>query len=49
MVVLVGWRLVLREFVVEDWPAVHAYSAQPEVVRYQPWGPNTPEESCQLK
>jgi len=43
--VLIGPRLVLRELTVEDWPKVHAYSAHPEVVRYQPWGPNVPEES----
>lgn len=42
---LVGKRLILRELVEEDWPAVHDYSSRPEVVRYQPWGPNTPEES----
>ena len=45
MTMLIGRRLVLRELNVEDWPAVHAYSARPEVARYQPWGPNTPEES----
>jgi len=33
-------RLMLREFVLEDWPAVHVYASDPEVVRYMPWGPN---------
>jgi RimJ/RimL family protein N-acetyltransferase len=42
---LIGQRLVLRELDVADWPAVHAYSARPEVARYQTWGPNTPAES----
>jgi RimJ/RimL family protein N-acetyltransferase len=42
---LIGRRLVLRELTVEDWPDVHAYSARPEVARYQPWEPNTPAES----
>lgn len=45
MVVLIGEQLVLREVGLDDWPAVHAYSECPDVVRYQPWGPNTPEES----
>ena len=28
-------RLVLREFVEDDWPALHAIVSLPEVVRYQ--------------
>ncbi len=38
-------RLVLRELELSDWPAVHAYSSEPGVTRYQPWGPNTPAGS----
>ena len=38
-------RLLLRDFVVEDWRAVHEYGSDPEVVRYLPWGPNTEEDS----
>lgn len=34
-------RLVLRDFTMEDGPAVHRYGSDPEVVRYLPWGPNT--------
>lgn len=34
-------RLVLRDFTIEDGPAVHRYGSDPEVVRYLPWGPNT--------
>ncbi|GIE33146.1 N-acetyltransferase [Actinoplanes italicus] len=34
-------RLRLRPFRIEDAPAVHAYAADPEVVRYMDWGPNT--------
>ena len=45
MPVLTGPRLILRELDLDDWPAVHGYSARPEVARFQPWGPNTPEES----
>lgn len=33
--------LVLRELGAADWEAVHAYAADPEVVRYELWGPNT--------
>lgn len=38
-------RLVLRELALEDAPAVQAWAADPEVARYMPWGPNTPEET----
>ncbi len=37
--------LVIREFVPEDWRAVHAYAQDPEVVRYELWGPNTEAET----
>lgn len=33
-------RLLLRDFVKDDWPAVHAYASDPEVARYEIWGPN---------
>lgn len=36
---------MLREIVLHDWGDIHAYSSDPEVVRYLPWGPNTEEES----
>ena len=36
-------RLLLREFVQEDWEAVHRYDTDPEVSRYMEWGPNTEE------
>ena len=38
-------RLLLREFQEDDWQAVHEYGADPEVVRYMSWGPNTKEET----
>ncbi len=34
-------RLVLREFVVEDWPAVLAYQRDPRYLRYYPWADRT--------
>lgn len=42
---LCGERIVLRELMREDWPAIHAYASRLEVCRFQPWGPNTPEET----
>ena len=38
-------RLRLRDFVTEDWPAVHGYSSDTDVVRFMFWGPRTEEES----
>lgn len=38
-------RLLLRPYVAEDWPAVHAYAAIPEFSRFEAWGPNTVEDT----
>lgn len=38
-------RVVLRELMREDWPAIHAYASRLDVCRFQPWGPNTPEQT----
>lgn len=38
-------RLILRDYVVSDWKDVHEYCADPEVVRFMLWGPNTPEQT----
>ncbi len=38
-------RLILRDLMVEDWPAVHEYASDLEVVRYMDWGPNTEDET----
>ena len=40
-----GERLTLREFLADDFDAVHSYGSDPEVVRYMPWGPNTEDET----
>jgi len=45
MVSITTDRLVLREFVREDFDAVHEYGSDPEVVRYMNWGPNTRAET----
>jgi [ribosomal protein S5]-alanine N-acetyltransferase len=40
---LVTARLVLREFVEADWPALYAFESDPEAVRYQSYDPRTAE------
>ncbi|MFH1567225.1 MAG: GNAT family protein [Gemmatimonadota bacterium] len=34
-------RLLLRDFALDDWPAVHEYARRLEVARFMTWGPNT--------
>ncbi|WP_176736827.1 GNAT family N-acetyltransferase [Oligoflexus tunisiensis] len=34
-------RLILDEVTAQDVHAIHRYASDPEVVRYQNWGPNT--------
>jgi ribosomal-protein-alanine N-acetyltransferase len=38
-------RLILREFTLEDFDAVHVYGADPGVTRFTSFGPNTLAES----
>lgn len=38
-------RLVLREFVLTDEDAVHAFAADPLVTRFTDWGPNSIEDT----
>ena len=45
MVLLRTARLVLREFEVADWHALHDVESRPEVARYQSFEPRTAEES----
>jgi RimJ/RimL family protein N-acetyltransferase len=44
-VVTEGERLVLREFRDDDFEAVHAFTSDPDVVRYLPWGPNSEDDT----
>ncbi|WP_281976113.1 GNAT family N-acetyltransferase [Halobacillus litoralis] len=37
-------RIYLREVLPEDWAAFQPYSSNEETVKYQPWGPNTPDD-----
>jgi len=38
-------RLILREYAETDFEGVHAYSQDPETVRFMTWGPNSPEQT----
>jgi RimJ/RimL family protein N-acetyltransferase len=38
-------RIILREMEEKDFVAVHAYASQEKVCQYQPWGPNTEQET----
>lgn len=40
-------RLILREFVKDDFLSIHNYASDPEVVKYEVWGPNS-EKDTQL-
>ena len=43
--ILVSSNVLLREMVEKDWLDVHKYASNEEVCKYQPWGPNSEEES----
>src|SRR5687768_11897854 len=38
-------RLLLREYTLDDWPAVNAYTSDTQVVQYMSFGPTTPEQT----
>jgi hypothetical protein len=38
-------RLMLRNYLEEDWKTVHEYASEYEFSKYQIWGPNTVEET----
>jgi len=44
-IILATERLLLRDFVEDDWQAVHEYAVDPEVVRFMDWGPNTEQQT----
>ncbi|MDN4491971.1 GNAT family N-acetyltransferase [Ureibacillus aquaedulcis] len=45
---LVGNRVTLRELKETDWVDVHAYASLPPVSIYQPWGPNSEDDSWEF-
>lgn len=42
---LVSKRVILREMEETDWIDVHKYASLEKVCQYQPWGPNSEQES----
>ncbi|MEO0335094.1 MAG: GNAT family N-acetyltransferase [Pseudomonadota bacterium] len=38
-------RLILRDYKLQDWEAVHVYGSVPEFSQYEMWGPNTIEDT----
>jgi RimJ/RimL family protein N-acetyltransferase len=42
--VLTGPRVVLRELDQDDWEDVYSFASQPDMSRYQAWGPDTPDD-----
>lgn len=38
-------KVSLRRIEAADWPIVHSWASLPEFSKYQPWGPNTEEQS----
>lgn len=45
MINLKSERVILREMVETDWIDVHKYASLEKVCQYQPWGPNSEQES----
>ncbi|MCA1832372.1 MAG: GNAT family N-acetyltransferase [Actinobacteria bacterium] len=45
---LTGPRVVIREWNDGDATAILAYAADPDVVRFMPWGPHTPIEVAEF-
>lgn len=40
-----GLRVYLRELEHSDWQSIYAYASNPDVVRFQAWGPHSEEDS----
>jgi len=41
-------RLVLRDFRIDDWKAVHEYAADRRAVERMPWGPNSADQTIEF-
>jgi RimJ/RimL family protein N-acetyltransferase len=41
-------RLILRDFRIDDWKAVHAYAADRRAVTHIPWGPNSADQTIEF-
>jgi ribosomal-protein-alanine N-acetyltransferase len=44
-VIITTERLTLRPFRDDDWKAVHEYALDPEISKYQEWGPNSAKDT----
>ncbi|WP_456274563.1 GNAT family N-acetyltransferase [Bacillus sp. AK031] len=42
---LIGKSIFFRELKESDWRGIHEYASKETVSRFQPWGPNTEEET----
>ena len=42
---MIPTKVILKEMNKNDWKGVHRYASLPIVCQYQPWGPNTEEET----
>jgi hypothetical protein len=40
-----GVKITLREVEARDWRAIHDYASREEACKYQPWGPNSEDET----
>ncbi|SFS41096.1 GNAT family N-acetyltransferase [Paenibacillus sp. 453mf] len=38
-------RLMIRDFIIDDWIDVHKYASNPKVTEYTLWGPNNEDET----
>lgn len=38
-------RLILREYILNDWEAAHRYHSDPLAVQFESWGPHNPVET----
>ena len=48
MVTIETDRLLIREFTLDDFDAVHKYATNPNVIKFMTWGPNTETETKQF-
>lgn len=41
-------RLIIRDFVRDDWESVHRYASDEQVTEYMEWGPNRKKDTTQF-
>lgn len=45
---IVTKRLIIRDFVRDDWESVHQYASDEQVTEYMEWGPNAEKDTKQF-